>query len=87
MVSENQKAILASAKRLRGASPDEIAADLGAPVADVVQGISELASRGYVSKLTRGVPVAPNGSPRFSEDELRDSIWELTFRGSLELSS
>jgi predicted transcriptional regulator len=79
--------VLASIGRLRGASIDEVAADLGVAVADVLPKLSELVELGYVRPLGRGIPVMPNGAPLLDKSRLSESAFEVTFRGFVELRS
>ncbi len=81
------KNILGSISKLRGASVEEIASDLGAPVEGILPTLDQLAKSGYVRAVGNGVPVAPIGERRFSAEKLTSGSFEVTPRGFLELRS
>jgi len=81
------KDVLASISKLRGASIDEIAADLGAPFEVVSTKLDELAASGFVRPIGLGLPVVPAGQRRLTAEDLSATDFEVTPRGFLELRS
>ena len=83
----SMKDVLASVSRLHGASAEEVAADLGLPLDEIVELLEDLTGRGYVRPIQRGVPVGAVGVQRFSQQQLLDAVFDLTSRGFMELKS
>jgi predicted ArsR family transcriptional regulator len=87
MVDVTVKDVLASISKLRGASVDEIAADLGVPAGTISSKLDVLARNGSVRTLGIGTALIPNGAGRFASEDLSSNTFELTPRGFLELRS
>jgi len=81
------KDVLASISKLRGATVGEISADLGKPAELVLSIVADLAQRGMVKPMRSRVSIAAAGNERFSEDELANTVLDVTSRGFLELQT
>lgn len=87
MAEITQKDVLASISRLRGATSREVAADLGANPEEILPTVEDLAKRGFIRPLRKGIPVGVAGRERFALAELADAVLDVTFRGFVELRS
>ena len=85
VVEPQQKEILGSIRRLGGATPQEVAVDLGHPLEEVMPRIVELANDGLVERFTRQRATEPVGVREFKAAELENAVLAVTGRGRREL--
>lgn len=86
MTTLDQKVLLASVRKLGGATPGEVAADLGRTVDEVMPSLLELANQGYLHKMGKRSRAGSSRKDQLHAQDLLDVPLELTSRGLLELS-